>query len=176
MVRLALENNLGIQVARLNPQIEDLSVAAARAGWTPAFTSTFESANTETPSTSFLSGGQSGINDRRVTGNVGVQQALPWGGNYSFGWDSSRATTTNNFSNFSPQLRSSMSLHVQQPLLRNFGIDSLREDVGFVPEVRFPAAVAETFEWFQRERVAEHTSFDFSFEDEMVRLVRERSG
>jgi hypothetical protein len=35
--------------------------------------------------------------------------------------------------------------------------------------------VAETFEWFQRERVAEQTSFDFSFEDELVRLVRERS-
>jgi outer membrane protein TolC len=104
-------------------------VAAARAGWTPAFTSTFESANAETPSTSFLSGGQAGIDDKRVTGNVGVQQALPWGGNYSFGWDSSRATTTNNFSNFSPQLRSSMSLHVQQPLLRNFGIDNLRQQL-----------------------------------------------
>jgi nucleoside-diphosphate-sugar epimerase len=56
-----------------------------------------------------------------------------------------------------------------------FGVERLREDVGFVPEVRFPGAVAETFEWFQRERVAEQTSFDFSFEDELVRLVRERS-
>lgn len=129
VVRLALEHNLGIQVARLNPQIEDLSVAAARANWTPSFTSTFESANTETPSSSFLSGGLAGINDKRVTGNLGVQQALPWGGNYSVGWDSSRATTTNSFSNFSPQLRSSMSLHVQQPFLRNFGIDNLRQQL-----------------------------------------------
>jgi nucleoside-diphosphate-sugar epimerase len=56
-----------------------------------------------------------------------------------------------------------------------FGIERLREDVGFVPEVRFPAAVAETFEWFSRERVAEQASFDFSFEDELVRLVRERA-
>ena len=29
-VRLALENNLGIQIARINPQIQDLSVAIAR--------------------------------------------------------------------------------------------------------------------------------------------------
>ena len=76
VVRLALANNLGIQVARLNPQIEDLSVAMARAGWTPSVNSTFESVSTETPSTSFLSGGQSGISDKRVTGNVGVGQAL----------------------------------------------------------------------------------------------------
>jgi hypothetical protein len=54
-----------------------------------------------------------------------------------------------------------------------FGVDRLREDVGFVPEVRFPAAVAETFEWFQRERVAEGASFDFSFEDELLRLAAE---
>jgi nucleoside-diphosphate-sugar epimerase len=57
-----------------------------------------------------------------------------------------------------------------------FGVDRLREDVGFEPEVRFPAAVAQTFEWFQAERVAEKQSFDFSFEDELLRLVRERSG
>ena len=56
-----------------------------------------------------------------------------------------------------------------------FGIERLRQDVGFEPEVRFPAAVAETFEWFERERVAEKLAFDFSFEDEILRLVKERA-
>ena len=41
------------------------------------------------------------------------QQALPWGGRYSVGWDSSRSTTTNIFSNFSPQLRSSLALDLR---------------------------------------------------------------
>src|SRR4030095_2881564 len=36
-VKLAVENNLGIQISRLDPQIEDLNVAAARGAWTPAF-------------------------------------------------------------------------------------------------------------------------------------------
>ena len=49
-------------------------------------------------------------------------------------------------------------------------------DVGFEPEVRFPAAVAETWEWFQAERVAERQGFDFSYEDELLRLVKERAG
>src|SRR5262249_20060847 len=57
-----------------------------------------------------------------------------------------------------------------------FGVERLRQDVGFEREVRFPAAVAQTFEWFQSERVAEKQSFDFSFEDEILRLVRERGG
>ncbi len=57
-----------------------------------------------------------------------------------------------------------------------FGVERLRQDVGFEPEVRFPAAVAQTFDWFQSEGIAEQQSFDFSFEDELLRLVRERSG
>jgi len=32
--------------------------------------------------------------------------------------------------------------------------------------------VAQTFEWFQAERVAEKQAFDFSFEDEILRLVQ----
>ena len=34
-VKLALENNLGIQIARFNPQVEDLTVAQAQAAWSP---------------------------------------------------------------------------------------------------------------------------------------------
>ena len=33
---MAVENNLGIQIARYDPQIEDLSVAQARGAWTPS--------------------------------------------------------------------------------------------------------------------------------------------
>src|SRR5688500_1278633 len=35
-VKLALENNLGIQIARYNPQVQDLAVAQARAAWVPS--------------------------------------------------------------------------------------------------------------------------------------------
>jgi outer membrane protein len=128
-VRMALENNLGIRVARIDPQIQDLGVALARAGWAPAFTTTVQQASTDAPSTSSLSGGQTGTTDNRFASNVGIQQALPWGGSYNIGWDSSRSTTTNVFSNFSPQLRSALSLHFQQPLLRNWSIDNLRQQL-----------------------------------------------
>ena len=131
-VRLALDNNLGIQIARFNPQVDDLSVALARAAWVPNFTTTAQGSSTDTPNSGFLSGattGQNSTTNRRLASNVGVTQQTPWGGSYSVGWDSTRSTTTNVFSNFSPLLQSSLSIDIRQPLLRNFDIDNLRQQV-----------------------------------------------
>jgi outer membrane protein TolC len=92
--------------------------------------STMQATGTDSPNVSFLSGALGGkTSDDRFDTNVGVSQALPWGGSYSVGWDSSRSTTTNIFSNFSPQLRSSLALNYRQPLLRGFSIDTARQQV-----------------------------------------------
>jgi outer membrane protein len=131
-VRLALDNNLGIQIARFNPQVQDLSVALARSAWTPSFTTVIQGASAATPNSGFLSGATTGQNKTttgRMLSNVGLFQPTPWGGSYSLGWDSTRSTTTNVFSNFSPQLQSSLSFDIRQPLLRNFSIDNLRLQV-----------------------------------------------
>ncbi|HEU5259690.1 MAG TPA: TolC family protein, partial [Vicinamibacterales bacterium] len=115
-----------------NPQIQDLSVALARSAWVPSFTTLVEGAGTTTPNSGFLSGATSGQNKTttgRMLSNVGLFQPTPWGGSYSLGWDSTRSTTTNVFSNFSPQLQSSLSFDIRQPLLRNFSIDNLRLQV-----------------------------------------------
>lgn len=131
-VRLALDNNLGIQIARFNPQVQDLSVAQARSAWVPNFTTLVQGAGTSTPNSGFLSGANTGQNKTttgRVLSNVGIVQQTPWGGSYSVGWDSTRSTTSNVLSSFSPQLQSSLSLEIRQPLLRNFSIDNLRQQV-----------------------------------------------
>jgi outer membrane protein TolC len=129
-VKLALENNLGVQIARFDPLVQDLSIAQARGAWAPTFNTTLQTTSTDTPNNSFLSGAQGlKTSDDRFNTNVGVSQTLSWGGNYSVGWDSARSTTTNIFSNFSPQLRSSLSLNYQQPLLRGFGIDAFRQQL-----------------------------------------------
>jgi outer membrane protein TolC len=129
-VQTALENNLGVQTARIDPQIEDLGVAHASAAWFPMLTSVVQTASTDSPNSSFLSGAQgTKISDDRLSSRMGVDQLLPWGGTYSIGWDSSRATTTNIFSNFSPQLRSSVAFTYRQPLLRDLFIDGARQQV-----------------------------------------------
>ena len=129
-VETALENNLGVRVARLDPEIQDAGVAQARAAWVPTFTSIMQGGGTDTPNNSFLSGALGPkTTDRRVSTNVGVGQALPWGGTYRVGWDSVRSTTTNIFSNFSPQFRSSLAFSISQPLLRGFSIDEPRQQL-----------------------------------------------
>ena len=52
-----------------------------------------------------------------------------------------------------------------------FGIERLRADTGWIPEISFPAAVMDTWDWYQREGIGEKIDFDFSFEDDIVRLV-----
>ena len=129
-VRLALDNNLSIQVARISPQIQDLSVALARAAWVPTLSTTVQGSSTDTPNTSFLSGSQGDkTTNGRLVSTVGLAQPTPWGGSYSVGWDSTRSTTTNLFSNFSPLLSSSLAISLRQPLLRNYSIDGLRQQL-----------------------------------------------
>ena len=100
-VRLAVENNLGIQIARLDPQIQDVNVGLARSAWVPVFSTTILNSSTDTPNTSFLSGSQGNkTTNGRFSSTVGIVQQTPWGGSYTVGWDSSRTTTTNIFSNF----------------------------------------------------------------------------
>ena len=129
-VQLALENNLGIRVARIDPQIQDLNIVNARTGWTPSFSTTFQTNSNDAPNQNFLAGAQgSRTSSDQFASSLGVQQVLPWGGNYEVGWDSSRFNSNSSFSTFSPQLRSSLLLNYNQPLLRNWGIDQVRQQI-----------------------------------------------
>lgn len=54
-----------------------------------------------------------------------------------------------------------------------FSVDKLRRDVGWEPELTFPAAVERTWRWYQSEGLPETQEFDFAFEDELIRMARE---
>ncbi len=125
-VKLALEQNLGIQIDRLNPQIQDLTVAQARSGWIPNLTSSLNNNSQNSPSTSALSGGQTKIKDSQFSTAIGLAQTLKTGANYSFAWNSARQTSTNTFINFDPLLSSNVAFNITQPLLRNYKTDTLR--------------------------------------------------
>jgi nucleoside-diphosphate-sugar epimerase len=56
-----------------------------------------------------------------------------------------------------------------------FGIDRLRDDVGWRPEFTFPAAVEHTYAWFRAQRLHETLACDFSWEDQLLEMVRARS-
>jgi nucleoside-diphosphate-sugar epimerase len=62
--------------------------------------------------------------------------------------------------------------HWNQSVL--FAIDRIREDVGWKPEFTFPAAVEHTYAWFRQQGLARTPSFDWSWEDQLLRMVEAR--
>ncbi len=135
-VRLALEQNLGLRLQRIDPQIQDVGVWQARSFWAPTLASSFSRNGQTQRSTSALSGGATSIDNGTFASAIGLNQLLPTGTTYSASWNSSRFTTTNLFTNFSPQLQSAVALTVTQPLLRNFRIDQVREQVALSQRLR----------------------------------------
>jgi len=126
-VRLALENNLGLQLQRIDPLVQDENVREARTAWTPILEGLFNYNNADQPPESILSGSEGVLQTDVLTGNVGVSQLLPWWGtSYFVGWDNNRLETNNVFTNFNPRIRSGFALSVVQPLLRDASIDASR--------------------------------------------------
>ena len=130
-VRLALENNLGVRAEKLGPQIGTYGVAQARAAFAPRLFSTTTKRNSASPPDFLSSGGLDTIaTSDRVSTNVGMEQQVPWGGGrYSVALDASRLAEGGRISQFNPQLGSNFSAQFVQPLLRNFRIDGLRQQV-----------------------------------------------
>jgi outer membrane protein TolC len=129
-VKLAIENNLGIQISRLDPQIEDLNVLSARGAWAPSFNSQIANNSFQRPSANlFTASAEANLKQDTVTSNFGITQTLPWGGLYDVGWDNSRSSSNNSGNTWKPQLNSALSLNYQQSLMRGWSIDNVRQQV-----------------------------------------------
>jgi len=129
-VRMALENNLGIQAERLSPQINTFAVAGARAAYAPVLFSNFFNRNSTQPPSTFITGSGSLLTTESLTQDGGLAQNIPWGGgNYSLSLSGGKVTTSATDSRYNPQLSSNLSARVVQPLLRNFKTDSFRQQI-----------------------------------------------
>src|SRR6185295_19690402 len=77
-----------------------------------------------------LSSGGSGVTNSTLNYNGGIAQSVKWGGgSYQVALNNSRGTTTRNNALFNPQFQSTWSGIYTQPLLRNFRIDSTRQQL-----------------------------------------------
>jgi outer membrane protein TolC len=125
-VRLALEQNLALQIERINPAIEDENVDQAKSVWNPNLFSDLTFNDSTSPPDSFFSGATEELKSRRTFWQTGVVQDVPWGGSYQVTWDASRQTSNNQFNFFNPRFGSNFFLSYSQSLLRNFSIDANR--------------------------------------------------
>ena len=128
-VRLALQNNLGLEAERLGPQAAAFDVAEARAAYAPDLFSITTKSSSATPPSDFLTGTGAVITSGGVRTTNGLAQAVPWGGGrYQVSFFGARSTTTG-FTNYNPALRSTLDMSYTQPLLRGFKIDGLRNQL-----------------------------------------------
>ncbi|MCC7241400.1 MAG: TolC family protein [Acidobacteria bacterium] len=126
---LALENNLDLQVSRLTPQLQDLSVSQVRTSYVPTFNSSIDFNKQTQPPASLLAGNATQINTNTGRYDFGVGALNKWGGTYNASFNNNRTTSNNIFTNFNPSLSANVSLGYTQPLLRNFTIDGTRQQL-----------------------------------------------
>ncbi|MDP2391422.1 MAG: hypothetical protein Q8N52_13940, partial [Acidobacteriota bacterium] len=148
-VAIALEKNLDIQVARLEPESVDFLIAGFRNTYRPVANSTVGLRDQYQLPTSSLNGGTK-VNNGTRTYNFGLAQNVnKWGGNYTVNWSNSRVETSNTFSTFNPSFTTNLVAAYTQPLLRGFRIDNLRQQLLIIlinRDVSEESARATTFQ------------------------------
>jgi outer membrane protein len=132
-VKRALDQNLDIAVQKINQQTYDVTLASLRSVYSPTLNSLVSSQTQKTASNSTISGAsQTGatISSSTVQFNGSVQQQVPWhGGSFSAQLNNTRNTTTSLNALYNPSYTPLWSATYTQPLLRNFSIDSNRQQI-----------------------------------------------
>jgi outer membrane protein TolC len=128
-VSLALEKNLDIQVAKLEPQSVDFLVAGVQNQFNPVFASTVGQRDLFQLPTRTINGGTR-VNQATTTYNVSLAQDVKWfGGNYSLSWSNSRIASSDSLATRNPLYTTGVVATYQQPILRGFKIDNQRQQL-----------------------------------------------
>jgi outer membrane protein len=131
-IRLALRNNNDIDASRIDVQIAEYNLTAARGVYDPILSSEsfFERATTPT-SSSIGGGGATGtVTQQDATGSVRLGGFSPWaGGSYQLDFSSTRLTTTNQNVRLNPQFPTAFTFTYSQPLWRGLRFDNNRRQI-----------------------------------------------
>lgn len=117
---MALENNLQLKTALINPAIAAAQLSAEEAKFEAAFFTNVNYGKSNSPSVSFLNE-ITGSKVDSLSGDLGVQMPLRTGGTVTFDLADSRRETNAQFMNINPLFASDASVSISQPLLRNAG-------------------------------------------------------
>ncbi|GIW44557.1 MAG: hypothetical protein KatS3mg077_1839 [Candidatus Binatia bacterium] len=122
-IALALQNNTGLQVQRLNPIAAAAEVRRARSTFDPRFFATLTRDRATQPATTFLfAGGSPVLFNQNFTLNAGIRKTLLTGGQVSVQFSNNRRLTNPSLANpLVPLYTTSLSVNLVQPLLQNFG-------------------------------------------------------
>jgi outer membrane protein TolC len=123
-----VENNLGLAVEKITPQIASVAVNLAGEKFMPAFVLDFRKQDANSASFSFLDSAAtvSTLSDNYTTE---ITQLIPTGGNVSFSLTGYKTDTSRSFQTINPRYGSTLRFAISQPLLKNFGFRMSRREI-----------------------------------------------
>jgi outer membrane protein TolC len=124
----AMENNLGLAVAVLTPQLRDINVSQAKEKYLPVFSFSFTRRDTQQASYSFLDAADV-LTSANDAWSGQIQQNIPGGGNFAITLETAKYDTNRTGITINPSYRGTLTFDFTQPLLRNFGMMASKRDI-----------------------------------------------
>lgn len=130
-ITLALQNNNDIDTSKVNVQIAEFNLKAARGVYDPEISSESYFESRTTPTASVIGGAVNGaVTLRQFFGTAGISGFSPFaGGSYFAGFTSSRTNTSNSNATLNPQFPSEFRAEYVQPLWRGRRFDLNRRNI-----------------------------------------------
>jgi HAE1 family hydrophobic/amphiphilic exporter-1 len=130
-IALALQNNNDIDASRIDVQVAEFNLTAARGVYDPVFSSESYYESRTTPTSSTIAGGLNGsVTQKDVTGAARFGGFSPYaGGSYQLDFSSTRLQTNNQNVTLNPQFPSALTFTYTQPLLRGRRFDQNRRQI-----------------------------------------------
>ncbi|MFQ6108800.1 MAG: TolC family protein [Candidatus Aminicenantales bacterium] len=124
----AVENNLGLAVNVLNPELADISVSLAKEKFMPQLSFGYDKSSNNEASYSWIDAADQ-VSSERSNYSVQFSQMIPTGGNFSLSLTGYTTESNRNFLTINPRYGSTLRFNFNQPLLKNFGPKITRRDI-----------------------------------------------
>ncbi|MGH7897236.1 MAG: TolC family protein [Candidatus Binatia bacterium] len=121
-VAIALENNPGIAVERLGPARARAEIDRVNGAFDPIFRADGSVSRIVSPVSSALAGALV-LRQKETRFGFGVEKLLRTGATFEIAANSEELNTNSRFTGLRPQYKPTLDFSIEQPLLRNFGID-----------------------------------------------------
>ena len=131
-IALALRNNNDIDGSRIDVEIAEYGLRAARGVYDPVLSSEpfFERRTTPTASTIGGAGASGSVTTNNTTATAALDGFSPFfGGSYSFDFSAARTSTNNQNATLNPQFPTAFTFTYTQPLLRGLRFDNNRRQI-----------------------------------------------
>ncbi len=124
----AMENNLGLAVEVLSPELADISISLAKEKFMPTLSLSYGIDSNASPSYSFLDAAEE-VSTDRTDYSAQISQLLPTGGDLSINLTGYATESNRSFQTINPRYGGTLRFNFTQPILRNFGLKINRREI-----------------------------------------------